>query len=523
MAEEDALYYLQPGFDFQTLTVPRIRSILVSHDVAYPSSAKKSQLIEIVEREILPKARKLLNEQARVRRTSKGITDVASQEGTIVGDDDDRGLMPPPPVPRTSRSRKSKADLASENGLPPTPTTSKRPKTPSARRGAARTPRASDTETDGEKTRRKSRKNAPAPAVVESGAVKIEEPDARLKRESLEAGDSPFTDDNPFQSGSSPPAPPSRRVSSTSRTRISASGTSTSPRKSSGKLRETASPTTVKREGGHGSTTTSKSSYEFPVRRRSTTVPPDDGVPATEEFTPEAARELAEAQKSGQVVSARPSALVRRQKKPMGTVAKTAPWVVILTLLAALGGWYRQEKINIGYCGVGEPSWSLASNPHIPAWVHETFQPRCEPCPQHAICYPKMEVRCEDDFVLKPHPLSLNGLVPLPPTCEPDSEKERRIKAVADRAIEVLRERRAAFECGDTVTSVPGGAPVSEDVNTVVKGSETKLEIPEETLKKEVGKMRRKGMSAEEFEDLWRGALGDILSRDEIDVTKDTR
>lgn len=514
MAEEDELFYLQPGFDLNTLTIPRIRSILVSQDVSYPSSAKKAQLLEILQQEIMPQANKLLKAQARVRRTSKGITDVpSSQEGTVDGDDnDDRQLMPPPPAPKTPRSRKSKSDLAAGSAVPSTPSTSKRTKTPS-RRSTTRTPRASDTEGDSEKSSRKTRKSVPSDAVLEP-SVKIEEPDARMKRESRETGTSPFSDDNPFQSGSSPPSA-SQRQTSTSRSRKSL--TSTSTKKSPTKRRQTASPSIKSEESAP-----SRSTYSFPVSRVASDEP-EAGPAVTEEFTPDAARELAEQERNGQLVGSRSSTLVRRKKKQESSpVLKHAPLAVITTVLAALAGWYRQEKIHVGYCGVGEPNWSLASNPHIPAWVHENFQPACEPCPQHAICFPNMEVQCESDFVLQPHPLSLNGLVPLPPTCEPDSEKERRIKAVADRAIEELRERRATYECGDTVTSAGDALSTSEgEAKSVVKSSEPKLEIAEEDLKKTVSKMRRKGMSANEFEELWRGALEDIIARDEVEVTHD--
>lgn len=250
---------------------------------------------------------------------------------------------------------------------------------------------------------------------------------------------------------------------------------------------------------------------------------PEDGVPVTEEFTPDAARELAEQDRNGQVVGARTATLVRRgRQQPTSAAWRNAPLVIITIVFAALAGWYRQEKVNIGYCGVGEPNWSLASNPHIPAWVHENFQPVCEPCPQHAACYPNMEVQCDKDFVLKPHPLSLNGLMPLSPTCEPDSEKERRIKAVADRAVEELRERRAAYECGDEVAS--SASPVSAatgEVKTIAKAAPSKLEIEETELKKTVSKLRRKGMTETEFEELWQGALGDIIARDEVEVTHD--
>ena len=507
MADEDELFYLQPGFDLNSLTVPRLRSILVSQNILYPSSAKKTQLLEIIDNELLPQRAKLLRAQARVRRTSKGITDVpSSQEGTIDGDDDDdRQLMPPPPAPKTPRSRKSKSDLAAES-VARTPSTSRRTKTPT-RRSVPRTPRASDTEhTEPEEVKstvRRSRKSAPSQASLEP-AVKIEEPDARLKRESLELGTSPFSDDNPFQSAPSPPSASDRRKSA-SRSRKSLTSSTT-------KRRQTKSPS---------DSPPSRSTVSFPVSRI-TSAEAEDGVVTTEEFTPDAAQELAEEERNGQLVPGRSSTLVRRKKKKQsGPVAKSAPLVILTTVLGTIGAWYRQEKVNVGYCGVGEPNWSLASNEHIPSWVHENFQPACEPCPQHAVCYTNMDVECESDFVLKPHPLGLSGAFPLPPTCEPDGEKQKRIKLVADRAIEELRQRRASYECGEDVTTTNSAEQVTGAATAVATSATSKLEMSVEELKEVVSKMRRKSMNNEEFEDLWRGALEEVRERDEVEITTD--
>jgi hypothetical protein len=240
----------------------------------------------------------------------------------------------------------------------------------------------------------------------------------------------------------------------------------------------------------------------------------EHGVTTTEEFSPEARRELEQEEGRGQVAK-RSQALVRRKKKPASTTAKTAPAAVIGLLLAAFAAYYRQEKISIGYCGVGEPAWSLANVDNVPEWIHDTFQPQCEPCPPHAYCSRNMEVTCEDNFILQPHPLAAGGLIPLPPTCEPDSEKEKRIKVVADRAIEELRDIRAAHECGG---EVPTCAP---ELKEVVKAGTTKLEVPEATLKELVSKQRRRGMNDAEFADLWESASLDIKARDEVEVTDD--
>jgi hypothetical protein len=516
---DDELFYLQPDFDLNSLTVPRLREILVRHEIDYPGSAKKLQLIQIVTDDLLPRSKKLLAQRARTKRTSKGITDVPSSQESIISDEDAE-LMPPP---KTPRSRKSKSNIGRTDGATDTPTTTRRSRTPGTRKTTAKHPRQSDNEMDVEKPQasaRKTRKSVPGPTPVRhTSAVQIEEPERRIKGESLEAGESPFSDDNPFQSGSSP-SNDYRRISSTSRSRRTL-GTSSDRRKSGSRRRSTKLPTDLKQEDGI--TAPSRSTFEFPVSTLASE-PASDGVDATEEFTPEETQELqSERVASGKLVRTSGGGLVRRTKKkqPAGTVAKTAPWVIITALLGAVGGWYRNEKIKIGYCGVGQARWSLAENAHIPPWIHENLEPECLPCPQHGICFPNMEVTCENDYVLKPHPLSLGGILPIPPNCEADGEKARRIKVVADRAVENLRDRRAAHECGEEVTSLGEDKSATEEIKTVVKAGEVKLEIPEETLKAEVSKMRRKGMSADEFDDLWRSALGEIIDRDEVEVVRD--
>ena len=537
---DDELSYLQPGFDLSTLTVPRLRGILVSHDIPYPASAKKPQLIQLLTDEVLPRSRKLLNARARTKRTSKGITDMpSSQESSTVGGDDDPDgeLMPPPPPPKTPRGRKSKATLAAEaeaaaaagdDEASATPLTVRRARTPGGRKSTAKHPRASDTETEADKlhpSARKTRKSTPGPVPVPTHpSVKIDEPDQRFKRESLENGASPFSDDNPFQSGSSPASEP-RRMSSTSRTRQSLGAPSADRRKSTSRRRQTTSPVQETRDDDYN--VPSRSTFEFPAPRVKSETNEQDEIPTTEEFTPEESLELAR-NKAARGYSARESlptrstALVRRKKKPASAVSRYGTASVFFTLLGVLGAWYRKEKIEVGFCGVGKPSWSLADNPQIPAWVTETLQPQCEPCPPHAYCSPNMVVSCEANYVLQPHPFSLGSVIPLAPTCEPDGEKAKKVNAVLDRAIEELRERRAVYECGDEVKGAAAGTPAtSAEVRSVVKSGQEKLAIPEDELKKEIGKQRRKGMSADEFEELWQAALGDIMERDEVDVVRD--
>jgi len=98
-------------------------------------------------------------------------------------------------------------------------------------------------------------------------------------------------------------------------------------------------------------------------------------------------------------------------------------------------------------------------------------------------------------------------LVPVAPTCEPDGEKVKRVQAVANRAVEQLRDQRAKFECGELAGEAGSPEPTAE--------------VDIELLKQEVSKRRRKAMTDEEFEELWNGAIGEIKARDEVETKVD--
>lgn len=506
----DDLDYLSADFDLTSLTVPRLRAILVSHDVSYPSSAKKAQLISIFEQEVLPKARKLLRDRERVRRTSAGITDMSSQSTSEANDDEvdhERDSMPPPATPSTIGTRRGRSRPSTRASTVDTDDSALTQATPKRRGRPSKAVRASDAEiaddnivatpaiseaTPGRRsTARKTRKSEAVPAYDEASEYT---PSAKADSR---AG-SVFTDENPFQSGSSPTSyeqtPRARTVSGDrkrrSTPRVSADGNLVSEHRSK---RDSGRPVKIKEE--EDVLTPRKSTFEFPVSRLRTASPKleeesDDGE-FGEEFTPDEQLALETAEAESRAL-ARPS---RRQ----GDISYKLPTFVFLLLISGFGAWWRQEKIEIGFCGVGKPRWSLA-NTNVPDWAN-VLEPQCEPCPPHAYCYDNFEVRCESDFVLKQHPLSLNGLIPIPPECEPDSEKSNRILSVANKAVQELREQRAKYECGD-----------GDDVETPF--------ISEPELKKAVSSQRRVKMTDTEFDDLWASAIGELVSRDEITTSE---
>ena len=122
MSDADSLDYLQPGFDPRSLTVPRLRSILVAHNVPYTSSAKKSQLVDIFNEQLVPQAKRILAARARAKRTSRGIFDVESSQDTGSSnpfdshdnhddhdDHDERDDLPPPSLPPPTSTRRSRS------------------------------------------------------------------------------------------------------------------------------------------------------------------------------------------------------------------------------------------------------------------------------------------------------------------------------------------------------------------------------------------------------------------------------
>lgn len=489
---DDEMEYLSPSFNPTTLTVPKLRSILLSHAITHPASAKKPQLVELFNQELKPRSRKILDARSRIRRTSKGIIDMpSSREGTVNGDDDDRaGSMLPPPIPdipgRKPRksSRQPSEDPAGDEAT-----------TRIGRKGSSKHPRPSDTETSEADIKRpsarKTRRSEVAPVV------KVEKPEEQPVRPTLEK--SPFSDENPFQSGSSPLAPPDSRRKS--------AGVSADRRKSTSRRRKTegvSSDARSRQPQQDGVTVPSSRTFEVPLARIKKEMEenePDSEVEAGEDFTPEEQLELYKDRAANGGLDVLPARKSKRPRKSGGSsVLKSAPWAVFTALFSGYALWFRREKLEVGYCGLGKTSDSVAGV-QIPDWAG-VLQPECEPCPQHAYCYENLKTRCEPAFVLKPHPLSLGGLIPLPPTCEPDGEKARRVKAVADKAVEELRERNANSECG-TLTDEQG-----KNIRTP--------EIDEQDLKKHVAKKRRKGMSDREFEDLWNGALGDLVGLDEV-------
>ena len=474
--------HLEPDFDPSSLTIPRLRSILVAHGVDYPASSKKAQLVDIFNENVLPQARRLRAANARVRRTSRGIENIPSQNSTTTDDEEDEEDVPEPPrsVARSSR-RTTRARTEETLEAEPTP----------------RRPRQSTAPPQGVTPRRVSAKHALAMETVEEpepkrpasrkSAVDVATPVAKRDYRTREDG-SPFSNDNVFQSGGSPPAP---RTADRRRTTYGTARPASRTR--SRETRRRTEEHRPIRDQTDGVTVPTRRTFEAPVSR-ARKVEHYDEIEPDEEFTPEEEQALVQAQQAGELVPAR-----RKPKAPGSHAAKFGPAALLTALLAGFATLYRQEKVQVGYCGLGHNSVEIAGT-QIPEWA-DVVRPVCEPCPPHAHCFENLHTQCEPGYVLTPHPLSLGGAIPLPPSCEPDSAREKKVQAVKARAIESLRDQNAKYECGE--------AP--------------KPEVNEPELKKAISSMipRSKGMSNSEFEALWESALGEIQLADEVTTGTD--
>ncbi|OJD37187.1 60s ribosomal protein l44 [Diplodia corticola] len=529
----DEYEYFSPDFNPSAVTVPRLRSILVAHNVKYPSSAKKPELIALFNQHVAPQAQRHLAAQSRTKRSTRGITDVPSSRETSVAqsesdEDEVASLAPSESVRRsTRRSTRGMTEESDAPSLAPSASTRRSTRrttasvepdldlTPVPRSRASRSPskrastkpvRAPELENIDERT-----PAARAPKQHATPVVKQQDHDEA----------SPFSTDNPFQSGSPAYEPRSverdrrrttlgtehgdKRNSSVSRRKtevISAASEHDDALSSSARRHESSAvrrrdPTPKKR-----SPTPAIEQEEEDMMAVQESEEEQEGLDAGEEFTPEEQLELVRERAAQGKTDILPPRRSRPPRRSSGAL-KVAPLTILVTLLGGFGAWWRTEKLAVGYCGVGKTPISL-DELEVPESAKgvEVLLPQCEPCPNHAYCYPELKTVCEPDFILRPHPLSFGGLVPLAPTCEPDSEKARKVKAVADRAVEELRDRKAKFECGD-----PMG-----DTGTYLASPE----INEQELKEEISTKRRKGMSQVEFDDLWSSAIGDVMLRDEV-------
>ncbi|THH03811.1 hypothetical protein EW145_g5989 [Phellinidium pouzarii] len=167
---------------------------------------------------------------------------------------------------------------------------------------------------------------------------------------------------------------------------------------------------------------------------------------------------------------------------------------ITVFVLSGIAGQYKLEAAPIGFCDAGtssndvlvnlqskrlelegchaqhEGNDSLDACPPLPL-ISLPHPDTCTPCPAHAVCS-RFSVRCDEGYILKPHPLSLipyasvmaDGLpgfgpIAFPPKCIDDELRKKNIGALGKRIDSTLEEVRGKRLCAgiDATKSIDGG------------------------------------------------------------------
>ncbi|KAL1922895.1 uncharacterized protein VTP21DRAFT_9271 [Calcarisporiella thermophila] len=472
--EPDSDYYLQPDFDPTSLRMAELRGILLKHGVETKASAKKGDLVDLFREHIGQKAPSILKERRKVRPSGAGIVNMPGsslEEAHEKHDSADDFIAPAPPqaTPR-QRGRPAKKKSLVPDGSESE--TNAHPKTTPARRGRKseilQTPVASERESNGK-----------------------------------HASDrSPFTFDNPFQSGgeSSPDKTRRRRTIGDARSRSrSRTGRSSSvsrkyrasmPGDPDG-LAQPASPKFTL------SPTAAGSDGEHPIRQR--------------------LRASSRATDTGPLRRRRSSPLVIEKEE----YSLSSIWLVVLFILLAYGLYYRNARFAAGYCDSdvagSTPLQDPVKNDTLLHSISAHLRPSCIPCPEHATCRDG-HFACDENFVEKSHPFSFGKLLPLAPTCVPDITKQMYVQYIVDVVRGELAKHAGQVKCG-YVRPPKEAIDAAEDIeqNYVLQYG-----IPAETLRKtmhEVFSTMTPALSEFEFDKYWRLAMLDLSQRrDKVSV-----
>lgn len=243
MVERDD--YMREGFDPNSLKVAQLRGILVEHEIPFNSVARKADLVDLFNREVLPKTASLRKKNASIVASSSGIIDMRDRRSDTEATPEQTSAKRKP-----GRPRKSEAPTPSKTPAKASTSTSaaKSTRTPARKKSSLANQLATAADSDAEpeeeepkqeeiivevpvkRGRGRPRKTAPASIAVPVEASEPEEDTRSVRRVSFGRTESPpastsrkakrlsyggksdddgtFSDSNPFQSGSeASPAP----------------------------------------------------------------------------------------------------------------------------------------------------------------------------------------------------------------------------------------------------------------------------------------------------------------------------
>lgn len=190
------------------------------------------------------------------------------------------------------------------------------------------------------------------------------------------------------------------------------------------------------------------------------------------------------------------------------TIAFLTAWISLIgvTLFAY---WYREQTFLVGYCGQEIIRPTIPATSETPEllvafgqYIDEELRPQCVKCPQHARCFPNLEIACYDDFVeYTPWYFSYMPIVdPTLKKCIPNTKKAEKIEIMIDVALDLLRARNANRHCGNTAAGdFEAGVSVQELHDLLLS-------------------IKAPYITEEEFEELWARSVVELEGKPEIIV-----
>lgn len=175
--------------------------------------------------------------------------------------------------------------------------------------------------------------------------------------------------------------------------------------------------------------------------------------------------------------------------------------------------WLWQQTLLVGYCGHEIDHTTIPKSENYPAllssfgsYLDRNFKPNCVDCPQHARCFPNLEIACYDDFVpYAPWYYKYAPFIePKAQRCIPDTKKAEKIEIMIDIALDLLRARNANKLCG--------GSP-KEDLDAGISLHD---------LHDLLLTLKAPYITIEEFEELWERSIVELEKEPEIIVRQVT-
>ncbi|KAF9153319.1 inner nuclear membrane protein enriched at telomere/subtelomere region [Linnemannia schmuckeri] len=177
---------------------------------------------------------------------------------------------------------------------------------------------------------------------------------------------------------------------------------------------------------------------------------------------------------------------------------------ILFLALLSYGLWYRQTRIDIGFCAPSNFNPASTSNKHLTTkqllvkWLY----PTCIACPDHAMCTSHgSDPLCPPEYILRPHPLSFANLFPLTPNCVLNKAQEYQSLQVADAAENMLHKRAGQEECRSSTRPHPSAELFARQRFSV------------NDLRKEIESLKDASVSQEEFTQYWTLALNELYRR----------